>query len=308
MNTFTFTDDTDGNIFGGFTPLEWDAGDYGNMRTGDPSLKSFTFCSEESGQRSGATVPQNARIEALEEQFQGRSQHFQTQETSLEAAVVRRSQIEAEVKRESQAQESTIAALTDAIIRLSRIETQFAHTQSVSPPTAVTTPRIPEPVRTTPPSAKATGLAPVASIPKQTAATPIPALGSTIISDFPEIFAEFRGKRFALLWRGGLNGFRGCNFHSRCVGRSNALTLIEETTGNSFGRFTPLEWESRDWNGKNRKEHNRDKADANLKSFICDPKFGPYFRDIFVSDNPNGNTNSHTFLGHSCSDVLTNRS
>jgi hypothetical protein len=36
-----------------------------------------------------ATVRQNARIEALEDRFQERSQHFQTQEASLEAAVVR---------------------------------------------------------------------------------------------------------------------------------------------------------------------------------------------------------------------------
>jgi hypothetical protein len=139
----------------------------------------------------------------LEERFQERSQHFQTQEASPEAAVVRLSQIEAEVKRQSQAQESTTAALTDAIIRLSRIETQFGHTQSVSPPKAFITPRIPDPVGTTPPSAKATGPTPAAPIPKRTAATPIPALSSTIISDFPEIFSEFRGKRFSLLWRGG---------------------------------------------------------------------------------------------------------
>jgi hypothetical protein len=94
---------------------------------------------------------------------------------------------------------------------------------------------------------------------------------STIISDLPEILAEFRSKRFALLWRGGCDDFRGCNFHSCCDGHANILTLIDETNGNIFGRFTPLEWESRDWNGKNRKEDNRYKADANLKSFLCDP-------------------------------------
>jgi hypothetical protein len=171
-----------------------------------------------------------------------------------------------------QTQESTTAALTDAVVRRSRIEAPFAHTQSVSPPKAVTTPRIPEPVPTTPLSAKATG----------------PALGSTIISGFADVFAGFRGKVFALLWRGGRDDFRGCSFHSRCGVHANI-----------FGGFTPLEWESRDWNWNNKKEDNRYKADANLKSFLCDPKCGPYFRDIFVSDNPNANTNSHTFLGDS---------
>jgi hypothetical protein len=38
--------------------------------------------------------------------------------------------------------------------------------------------------------------------------------------------------------------------------------------GNIFGGFTPLQWESQDRNGKNRKEDNRNKADASVKSFI----------------------------------------
>jgi hypothetical protein len=209
------------------------------------------------------------------------------------------------VKRQSQAQESTTAALTDALIRLSRIETQFGHTQSVSPPKATATPRISDPVRRTPPTAKATGPAPVAPIPKQAAAAP--ELGSKIISDFPEIFAEFCGKKFALLWRGGRDGFGARDFHSRCDGHANILTLIEDTNGNIFGGFTPLEWESLDWNGKHRKVDNRHKADANLKSFLCDPGCGPSFRDIFVSDNPNANTNSHIFRGYSYTKDLTNR-
>jgi hypothetical protein len=40
MNTFIFIEDTDGNIFGGFTPLEWEDGNCDNTRTGDPSLKN----------------------------------------------------------------------------------------------------------------------------------------------------------------------------------------------------------------------------------------------------------------------------
>jgi hypothetical protein len=41
---------------------------------------------------------------------------------------------------------------------------------------------------------------------------PAPALGSVIVADFPGIFAELRGKRFSLLWRGGRDGF---DFHAR---------------------------------------------------------------------------------------------
>jgi hypothetical protein len=33
-------------------------------------------------------------------------------------------------------------------------------------------------------------------------------LSSVIVADFPALFAEFRGKRFTLLWRGSRDGFR----------------------------------------------------------------------------------------------------
>jgi hypothetical protein len=71
-----------------------------------------------------------------------------------------------------------------------------------------------------------------------------PELDSIIISDFPEIFAEFHTKQFLLLWRGGRDGFGARDFHGRCDGHANTLTLIEDTNGNIFGGFTPLEWES----------------------------------------------------------------
>jgi hypothetical protein len=87
-----------------------------------------------------------------------------------------------------------------------------------------------------------------------------PDLNSTIISDFPDVFAKFRGKHFALLWRGGRDGFGARDFHSRCDGHANTLTLIEDTKGNIFGGFTPVKWESP--NG------DKCKADPSLKSFL----------------------------------------
>jgi hypothetical protein len=150
--------------------------------------------------------------------------------------------------------------------------------------------------------------------PQETAQDITPRLDSTIISDFPEIFSEFRGKRFSLLWRGGRDGFDAHDFHSRCDGHANTLTLIEDTEGNIFGGFTPVEWESSEPRGK-------DKADPSLKSFIftlknpqnvparrfalkaeekdeaiyCSSKWGPWFScDIVVSDDCNANTNSCT--------------
>jgi hypothetical protein len=86
----------------------------------------------------------------------------------------------------------------------------------------------------------------------------VPRLDSRIISDFPEILAEFRGRTFSLLWRGSRDGFEASQFHSRCDGHPNTLTLILDTERNIFGGFTPVEWESGDcWKG-----------DANLRSFV----------------------------------------
>jgi hypothetical protein len=67
---------------------------------------------------------------------------------------------------------------------------------------------------------------------------------SLIIAQFPLRFDEFVRKRFNLLWRGSRDGFTAQEFHLRCDGRANTLTLIADTDGNVFGGFTPVEWES----------------------------------------------------------------
>jgi hypothetical protein len=87
---------------------------------------------------------------------------------------------------------------------------------------------------------------------------PLVRFGSVIVSDFPEIFAEFRGKRFSLLWRGTRDGVGALDFHNRCDGHANALTLILDTKRNVFGGFTPVEWDS----------SNSLKADDSLRSFL----------------------------------------
>jgi hypothetical protein len=65
---------------------------------------------------------------------------------------------------------------------------------------------------------------------------------SEIVSDFPAIFEDFREQTFTLLWRGGRDGFRTTDFHSRCDGHANTLIVILDTNGNIFGGFTPLKW------------------------------------------------------------------
>jgi uncharacterized protein YdcH (DUF465 family) len=91
---------------------------------------------------------------------------------------------------------------------------------------------------------------------------------SRIISGFLEIFAEFQKKQFSLLWRGSRDGFKLKEFHRRCDGHENTLTVILDTKGNIFGGFTPVEWESRVWNGQYGNENNTRKADDSQKTFI----------------------------------------
>jgi hypothetical protein len=98
-----------------------------------------------------------------------------------------------------------------------------------------------------------------------------------------------------------------------------------DTKGNIFGGFTPVEWESRVWNGKYWKENNCRKADDSEKGFLftlknphniaprkfalktamkhlaiyCDSGCGPCFYGMSVSNDCNANTDSWTYLGAS---------
>jgi hypothetical protein len=77
---------------------------------------------------------------------------------------------------------------------------------------------------------------------------PVGPFESVIVLDFPEIFAEFRGKQFLLVWRGSRHGFTGRCFDRRYGDRrygnrpENTLTVILDTEGNIFGAFNPDEW------------------------------------------------------------------
>jgi hypothetical protein len=98
-----------------------------------------------------------------------------------------------------------------------------------------------------------------------------PQIDSLILSVFPAIFSEFNGKRFSLLWRGSRDCFHALTFHRRCDGHANTLTVILNTNRNIFGEFTPVEWESQEWNwktGKHGKADNRGKANGSQKSFL----------------------------------------
>jgi hypothetical protein len=85
-------------------------------------------------------------------------------------------------------------------------------------------------------------------------------MGSRIVFDFPSVLYEFSLKKWELLWQVTRDGFRSSDFHSRCDGHANTVTLILTTSEDDvveewddyddigcfvFGGFTPVKWESR---------------------------------------------------------------
>jgi hypothetical protein len=46
------------------------------------------------------------------------------------------------------------------------------------------------------------------------------------------------------MWRGNRDSFGAAEFHLRCDGRANTLTVISDIDENVFGGFTPVEWEN----------------------------------------------------------------
>jgi hypothetical protein len=81
---------------------------------------------------------------------------------------------------------------------------------------------------------------------------------STIISNFHDVFHEFRNRQLKLLYRGSRDGFRSSNFHEKCDGQSDTITLIRTTKDFIFGGYTPLSWDSMD----------KYKADSSHRSFV----------------------------------------
>jgi hypothetical protein len=138
---------------------------------------------------------------------------------------------------------------------------------------------------------------------------------STILSTIPSPLKQFEKNKWNLLYRGSRHGFRSSDFHERCDGWSNTVTVILTTKGFVFGGFTPISWDS----------SNSSKADNSLQSFVfsvknprnnppqsfplvnsscaiycgssCGPTFGSYA--LHVTDEAHENTRSFTNLGKS---------
>ncbi len=142
------------------------------------------------------------------------------------------------------------------------------------------------------------------------------------LCDFPE------SQGWDLKYRASRDGFSAQNFHTKCDGLSNTLTIIKTTNGNIFGAFAEEAWT----NGTNvfslksfiisliNKENKSFKAMINLANphpqgyggyyyyaLNCVSLNGPSFgydnihhsADIFIASNSNANQSSSSYFGRS---------
>ena len=120
--------------------------------------------------------------------------------------------------------------------------------------------------------------------------------------------------KLELLYRASRDGWRAQDFHSRCDGKGATVTVIKCSGGFVFGGYADVPWQS-----NNSWAHSSQAFLFSLHSpsgvgpvklplvqnhqhaMYCGASHGPTFgsgHDIYVADGANGNTNSHTNLGH----------
>jgi hypothetical protein len=223
-NTLTVILDIKGNIFGGFTPVEWESSKQRWLRDEeaffkpDPSLKSFIFTL-----KSPQTFPPRRftlREEKKEEAIRcdsNRGPHFGD------------IMITDNCNANADSSTSTFGNCYTNDTRLADKESFFTGCSKF---------KVKEiEVFEVNPGGSEIGTLKMLELPPRK-------LESRALWDFPAIFDEFRKKQFTLLWRGSCDGFRAHDFYGRCDGHANTLTVILDTDGNILGGFTPVEWES----------------------------------------------------------------
>ena len=114
--------------------------------------------------------------------------------------------------------------------------------------------------------------------------------------------------KYTLLFRATRDGYRSSNFHSKCDGKSNTVTLVETTTGRRFGGFTDAQWDqsSSYKTGSNGFIFSLDNNEIyynknNQYNIYCNSSNGPSFgaaSDLYISDGCNSN-NCSDGSGHS---------
>jgi hypothetical protein len=132
--------------------------------------------------------------------------------------------------------------------------------------------------------------------------------------DFIKLCEFSPNDKWTLLYRATRDGFSAANFHSKCDGHSNTLTLFKaKETSHIFGGFTSISWESfgqykSDPNAFLFSLTNRDNQPCKIRqiyksnSIYCGSYFGPIFGfgdDIHIGNNANTTMGSYSELGQS---------
>ena len=110
-------------------------------------------------------------------------------------------------------------------------------------------------------------------------------------------------KKFTLLFRASKDGFSASNFHSKCDGKNNTVTLVETLNGKRFGGFANNAWDQRGGyiSGSNGFIFSFDDKSIyyNKNSsyeIYCHSNYGPTFgggHDFYICDNCNSSNSSY---------------
>ena len=109
-------------------------------------------------------------------------------------------------------------------------------------------------------------------------------------------------KKYNLLFRASENNYRAANFHTKCDGRNNTVTIVETKNGRIFGGFTDASWNQNSSSyisGSNGFIFSLDNNDIYYNkngsyNIYGHSSYGPYFGsgDFYISDNCNTNNSS----------------
>jgi hypothetical protein len=144
-------------------------------------------------------------------------------------------------------------------------------------------------------------------------------LDSKLKSDLLELCDFPVAQEWKLLYRASEDGFAGANFHTKCSGKGNTLTIIKSANGNIFGGYCNAKWNKSEKfikdknafifslvNGENARVKIEIDTESENNAIQCHQGIGPIFggihinggdRDIYISDNSNTNNISYSDLG-----------
>ena len=126
-------------------------------------------------------------------------------------------------------------------------------------------------------------------------------------------------QKLNLLYRASTDGWASSNFHNKCNGKANTLTIIKTVNGNVFGGFTAVPWSNSNLGWRNDERafifslvNNQNRptvfpVSSTVNAIYDNYSYGPTFgggHDIHIVTNSYANENSYSNLGHSYSNNL----